>query len=183
VDAEFVRSHVTAPGFAVVDARAASFYDGSQEGGPKDHRKAGHVAGAHNVPFSDVSTPDLKLKSPEELAAVFLNAGVQPGDTVVTYCHIGQQATATLFAALILGHPVLLYDGSFEDWARRDLPVDNPSGRNRGMFLRHLSNVLRYTNMLNSWSATPGGSQEVGADSFDGWKGRGRPCLGFELCI
>jgi thiosulfate/3-mercaptopyruvate sulfurtransferase len=127
VDAEFVRSHVTMPAFAVVDARAASFYDGTQEGGPKDHRKAGHIAGARSVPFTEVSTSDLKLKSPEELAAVFSKAGVQPGDTVVTYCHIGQQATATLFAALTLGHPVLLYDGSFEDWARRDLPVDNPS--------------------------------------------------------
>ncbi len=131
VDAEFVRSHVAASGFAVVDARAVSFYDGTQEGGPKDHRKAGHIAGAHSVPYSDVTTPDLKLKSPEELAAVFSKAGVQPGDTVVTYCHVGQQATATLFAALTLGHPVLLYDGSFEDWARRDLPVDNPSGKDR----------------------------------------------------
>jgi thiosulfate/3-mercaptopyruvate sulfurtransferase len=32
-----------------------------------------------------------------------------------------------MFAAQTLGHPVLLYDGSFEDWARRDLPVENPS--------------------------------------------------------
>ena len=46
---------------------------------------------------------------------------------VITYCHIGQQATATLFAARTLGYSVMLYDGSFEDWSRRDLPVDNPS--------------------------------------------------------
>jgi 3-mercaptopyruvate sulfurtransferase SseA len=33
-----------------------------------------------------------------------------------------------LFAARSLGHPVRLYDGSFQDWARRtDLPVENPS--------------------------------------------------------
>ena len=122
-----MRSHLTMPGFAVVDARAASYYDGTQEGGPKDHRKAGHISGARSVPFSEVSTPDLKLKSTEELAAVFSKAGVKADDTVITYCHIGQQATATMFAALTLGHPVLLYDGSFEDWARRELPVDNPS--------------------------------------------------------
>jgi thiosulfate/3-mercaptopyruvate sulfurtransferase len=48
---------------------------------------------------------------------------VKDGDTVVAYCHIGQQATATIFGAMATGHPVLLYDGSFEDWARRDLPV------------------------------------------------------------
>jgi thiosulfate/3-mercaptopyruvate sulfurtransferase len=49
---------------------------------------------------------------------------VKPGDTVIAYCHIGQQATAAIFAARTLGHPVLLYDGSFEDWSKRaDAPV------------------------------------------------------------
>jgi thiosulfate/3-mercaptopyruvate sulfurtransferase len=127
VDAEFVRSHASVPGYAVVDARAAAFYDGTEEGGPKDHRKSGHIPGARSVPFSEMTTADLKLKGPEDLAASFNKAGIQPGDTIVAYCHIGQQATATLFGALLLSHPVLLYDGSFEDWARRDLPVDNPS--------------------------------------------------------
>jgi hypothetical protein len=52
------------------------------------------------------------------LAALFTAAGVKPGDTVVTYCHIGQQATAA-FAARTLGFKVLAYDGLFEDWSRR----------------------------------------------------------------
>ena len=39
------------------------------------------------------------------------------GETVVAYCHIGQQATAVIFGARLLGHLVLLYDGSFQDWA------------------------------------------------------------------
>jgi thiosulfate/3-mercaptopyruvate sulfurtransferase len=35
-----------------------------------------------------------------------------------------------LFAARLLGHPVLLYDGSFEDWTQhKDFPVDNPARR------------------------------------------------------
>jgi thiosulfate/3-mercaptopyruvate sulfurtransferase len=35
-----------------------------------------------------------------------------------------------LFAARLTGHPVLLYDGSFEDWSRRaDFPVENPASR------------------------------------------------------
>jgi len=126
VDAEFVRAHSNTPGYAVVDARASAFYDGSQQGGPRDRRKAGHIPGARSVPFSDMVSADMRLKSPEALAALFRGAGVRDGDTVVAYCHIGQQATATLFGAMTLGHPVLLYDGSFEDWARRDLPVENP---------------------------------------------------------
>src|SRR3712207_9545320 len=63
------------------------------------------------------------------LAKLFRDAGVAPGDTVVTYCHIGQQATAVLLAARLLGHPVRLYDGSFEDWARRGLPTETGRAR------------------------------------------------------
>jgi thiosulfate/3-mercaptopyruvate sulfurtransferase len=127
VDAEFVRTHATADGFAVVDARDKAFYDGTQEGGPRDRRVSGHIPGARSVPFGEMTTDDMKLKSVAELSALFEHAGIRPGDTVITYCHIGQQATATLFGALTLGHPVLLYDGSFEDWARRQLPVENPA--------------------------------------------------------
>ena len=50
---------------------------------------------------------------------------MQPGDTVLGYCHIGQQMTAVLFAARTLGHDVLLYDGSMQDWSRRkEYPVE-----------------------------------------------------------
>jgi thiosulfate/3-mercaptopyruvate sulfurtransferase len=124
VDAEFVKAHNNKPGFALVDARDAAFYSGAQEGGPRDHRARGHIAGARSVPFSSLAGDDLRLKSPADLAAIFQNAGVGPGDTVIGYCHIGQQATAMLFAAQTMGHPVLLYDGSFEDWARRGYPTD-----------------------------------------------------------
>ena len=58
---------------------------------------------------------------------MFRAAGVKPGDTIIGYCHIGQQATAMLFAARTLGYNVLLYDGSFTEWQKKDLPVENPS--------------------------------------------------------
>jgi thiosulfate/3-mercaptopyruvate sulfurtransferase len=128
VDAEFVKAHLNTPAFAIVDARLPAFYDGTRTGGraPSEH-KTGHVAGALNAPFDSFTSADVQLKPAEEIAAVFTKAGVKPGDTVIGYCHIGQQATAMLFAARTLGYRVLLYDGSFEDWSRRDLPVDNPS--------------------------------------------------------
>ncbi|HEY8573957.1 sulfurtransferase [Phenylobacterium sp.] len=125
VDADFVRKHISAPGYAIVDARAPDFYSGARPGGPpqKPH-KAGHIAGAKSVPFSAVTTADLKLASPEDIAAKFKAAGVKKGDTVIAYCHVGQQATATLFAARTLGINALLYDGSFEEWSRLDGPVE-----------------------------------------------------------
>lgn len=124
VDADYVRSHLDAPGIAVVDARVAEFYDGSETGGAHGlaHR-TGHIQGARSIPYTEVTDKELVLRPRADLQALFARAGVKPGDTVVGYCHIGQQATAMLFAARLLGHPVLLYDGSFEDWSRGD---ENP---------------------------------------------------------
>jgi thiosulfate/3-mercaptopyruvate sulfurtransferase len=131
VDAAWVRSHVGKSGISVVDGRAAAFYDGVQTGrGMHSTQRTGHISGAKSVPFTEITDENLKLRSREELAAIFQKVGVQPGDTVVGYCHIGQQATGMLFAARSLGHPILLYDGSFEDWsAHADYPVENPSAK------------------------------------------------------
>jgi thiosulfate/3-mercaptopyruvate sulfurtransferase len=129
VDADYVRTHLGTPGVAVVDARSAVFYDGVDTGGPDDQKhRTGHIAGARSVPFTEITDDQLILRSPDALAALFTKAGVKPDDTVIGYCHIGQQATAMLFAARSLGHRVLLYDGSFEDWSRHsDFPVENPA--------------------------------------------------------
>jgi len=125
VDAAFVKANLKAPNVAIVDARLAPFYDGTQIGGsPQAPHKTGHIEGAHNVPWSDLTTDSQTFKPAAELRDRFAQAGVKPGDTVVGYCHIGQQATAMIFAARTLGFKVLLYDGSFEDWSKQpDAPV------------------------------------------------------------
>jgi thiosulfate/3-mercaptopyruvate sulfurtransferase len=129
VDADYVKAHLHVAGTALVDARDPMFYKGASTGGGPDHpHRRGHIAGAVSIPFSTLTDDTLMVRSQADLEAAFTRAGVKPGDTVVAYCHIGQQATAALFAARALAHPVLLYDGSFEDWSRRDgYPVDDPS--------------------------------------------------------
>src|SRR4029077_14221088 len=87
---------------------------------PTRPHKAGHIEGARSVPFSTVTTADLKLAPEAEIAERFKHAGVKAGDTVIVYCHVGQQATATLLAARSLGIEARLYDGSFEEWSRLD---------------------------------------------------------------
>ena len=129
VDANYVNAHARTPGVSIVDARAAAYYEGVPRGrgGPS---RLGHIPGAKSIPFTAVNNDDGTLKSNEQLAAIFAKAGVQPKDTVVGYCHIGQQATAMLFAARALGHPVLLYDGSFTEWEKlTQFPVENPSAK------------------------------------------------------
>jgi thiosulfate/3-mercaptopyruvate sulfurtransferase len=120
VTADFVEAQAGKPGFAVVDGRAAAFYDGVQAG---TGGKKGHVPGALSIPFTHLADDRLHVRSRAELERIFRDAGVKPGDVVVGYCHIGQQATAMLFAARLLGHDVRLYDGSFQDWSLRNKPI------------------------------------------------------------
>ena len=111
-DIAFVRSIAQRPGHRLVDGRAPVYYNGtetSQEG-------YGHIAGAVSIPFTQV-TDSQQMIDRARLAALFQNAGIKPGETIVAYCHIGQQATAVIFAARVLGHPVMLYDGSMHDWS------------------------------------------------------------------
>jgi thiosulfate/3-mercaptopyruvate sulfurtransferase len=64
------------------------------------------------------------LYSPALLRDMFARTGIKPGDRVVSYCHIGMQATMVYFAARYLGYDARLYDGSWEDWsAHQELPA------------------------------------------------------------
>ena len=96
----------------LIDARLPEFYNGTQA----TYEKSGHIPGAINLPFAELLDGSAQFNK-DRLAGLFKKAGINPGDTVVAYCHIGQQATALIFAARLLDHPVKLYDGSFQDWS------------------------------------------------------------------
>ena len=126
VTADFMQAHLKTPGYAVIDGRAPEFYSGTQASmGGK-----GHLPGARNIPFTTITAADGKMKSPEELRQMFTEAGYKPGDHVLAYCHIGIQATAVVFAARTLGIDAKLYDGSFQDWVKRGLPVETSAAGN-----------------------------------------------------
>ena len=114
----------------VIDARSPEFYDGSNPGGMT---RAGRIPGAKNIPFSSIVDEKNIFKDEAVLRKMFTDAGVKPYDTIVAYCHIGQQGSLVYFAAKSLGYKVKLYDGSFEEWsADRTLPVDDPKQNERG---------------------------------------------------
>jgi thiosulfate/3-mercaptopyruvate sulfurtransferase len=123
VDATWVSSNLNKPGMAILDARNAKFYTGQDAG---QMPRAGHIPSARNIPFSTlVEDGTNKFKSAEALRTLFTGAGVKPGDTIATYCHIGQQASLLYFVARYLGYDAHLYDGSFQDWSNRsELPVE-----------------------------------------------------------
>ncbi len=116
VGADFVASVRQRPNHVLVDARAPVFYTGIT---PTMNGKAGHIPGAVNIPFTEITDNEQRIDR-ARVEALFRKAGVKPGDTVVVYCHVGQQATAVIFAARLLGHAAVLYDGAFQDWAVND---------------------------------------------------------------
>lgn len=127
VDHRWLQARANAPRVRLIDARAPMFFEGPRMdmGGGRSH-DAGHIAGARNLPFNTLGNDSLLFLPVDELRRRYAEAGVQPGDTVVAYCHVGQQATVVIFGARLLGHAVRLYDGSMDDWEKRGLPLENP---------------------------------------------------------
>lgn len=109
----------------IIDARLTRFYNGDGGGFPRP----GHIPTAVNVPLSSVSTNGY-LKSTGELKTLFADAGVDQNKPVITYCHIGQQATLLWFVATMLGHDARMFDGSFQEWSgTARLPVVSPPSK------------------------------------------------------
>ena len=131
-DADWVAARLTSPGTAIIDARAPAFYQGAET----RQARLGHIPGAANLPFNSVINADGSFKPAETIRTMLIGAGAAPGDTVVTYCHIGQQASLAWFSARMMGYQAKLYDGSMQEWsARRDLPVVAPVARTRDSLL------------------------------------------------
>ncbi len=107
---------------ALVDARLPRFYNGDGGGYPRP----GHIPTAANIPFASVSENG-RFKAPTELRRLFVDAGVTAGKPVVTYCHIGQQASLLWFVATLIGYDARMFDGSFQEWSGTErLPVVVP---------------------------------------------------------
>src|SRR5690606_20882098 len=106
-------------------ARPQEQYSGTDAGGGVE--RPGHIPGAVNLFWEEMveSTDPLAVRSPDELRAMLEAAGVEAGDTVVTYCRTGMQASFAYFVARSLGYDARMYDASYMDWNRRsELPVE-----------------------------------------------------------
>ncbi|MBI2427285.1 MAG: sulfurtransferase [Ignavibacteriales bacterium] len=115
-DADWVKQNLSNPKVMIVDARTKTFYDGNGGGVARQ----GHIKGAKNLVYSSMLDSTGKIKSKNDLQHVFDSVGVAKGTTIVTYCHVGQQATLVYYAAKYLGYDAKVYDGCFEDWNVRD---------------------------------------------------------------
>jgi thiosulfate/3-mercaptopyruvate sulfurtransferase len=114
-DLAWTAAQQAAPNTALLDARPAKQFTGEDAGGLA---RSGHLPGAVSLYWMQhlVSPENPTLKPVAELRKLFAEAGVQPDQTVVTYCRSGMQASHSYFTAKYLGYDVKLYDGSFGEW-------------------------------------------------------------------
>ena len=119
-----VKSSLHRSGVRILDARSPEAYHGDPKTARAGYR-AGHIEGAGNLHYDSLLTENGKLRPLSELQSKFAAAGVKPGDRVVTYCFIGQQASALYWISRYAGYDTRLYDGSMDEWSRHEeLPVE-----------------------------------------------------------
>ncbi len=99
----------------VFDSRTPAEYSGAD---PRKNARGGHLPTAINVPHTELLDSRGRLKSPDELARIFDQAGLERGRPVITHCESGGRASLAALAAQRAGYgPVMNYYLSFGDWA------------------------------------------------------------------
>lgn len=86
--------------------------------------KDSHIPGASSLFWMDmlVSSENPVLKPEAELRRMYAKAHAAPGRQLVTYCRTGMQAAFDYFVAKYLGYDPSMYDASFFEWSKKDLP-------------------------------------------------------------
>jgi thiosulfate/3-mercaptopyruvate sulfurtransferase len=118
-DLSWIAANGGSPDVSIIDSRPAKQYEGEDAGGLP---RAGHIPGAKSLYWMQhlVSSENPMMKPASELRKMFEAAGVKPGQTVVTYCRTGMQASHSYFTAKYLGYDVKMYDGSFSQWSNAE---------------------------------------------------------------
>ncbi|KAF6034688.1 mpst [Bugula neritina] len=124
-----IKTNITDKNFLLVDARSEGRFKGvSPE--PRKDIKPGHIPDSKCM-FWTKFLEGGHFKSPEQLAQVYKEAGVDPMAPHVATCGSGVTACFIALSSYMLGNlDVPVYDGAWFDWyqhAPDDLKVDVPS--------------------------------------------------------
>jgi thiosulfate/3-mercaptopyruvate sulfurtransferase len=99
----------------VLDVRRLEEYEGAMGHGC-DPRQ-GHIPGA--VHFR---VEEMLLYSDDEMRE---RLGLPDGAEIVAYCHSGSRSAAAVQILRGLGYDARNYSGSWHEWSRTDLPLEN----------------------------------------------------------
>ena len=104
------------PAEQVLDARSADRVFGTGID-PVHGGQNGRIPGALNLPFTQVLNADGTYKSPDQLRAAIMAAGIDLDAPVTATCGSGVTASVLLFAMHLVGkNDTALYDGSWSEW-------------------------------------------------------------------
>jgi thiosulfate/3-mercaptopyruvate sulfurtransferase len=115
-----------------VDFRSREEFSGERAIGDD---QAGHIPGAVNIVWRDLAPasderneqakpPQALLRPRVEIERMLAAAGLQPGDQIVAYCRSGPRAALGYLALREAGYSVRLFDGSWAQWSRLELPSE-----------------------------------------------------------
>ena len=109
----------------IIDARAPGRFLGIDPE-PRKGLRSGHIPGSKNVFFKTLLQDDRTMKSPDDLRATFIAAGVDMSKPVITSCGSGITAAILNLALTQTGkRDHFLYDGSWAEWGMsHSLPVE-----------------------------------------------------------
>jgi len=109
---------------AILDARPDDEFTGAKLS--EEVSKAGHIPHAAGLYWMKnlESTANPVLLPEAELRRMYSALGAGPQKKVVSYCRSGMQSSFDYFVARYLGYEAGMYDGSFYEWSRKELPVE-----------------------------------------------------------
>ena len=127
-----VLAHVGSGG-QLVDVRSPDEFNGvimAPPGLPETAQRKGHVPGASNIPWATAVAADGTFKSADELHEVYGSRGIDPSQSVIAYCRIGERSSHSWFALkYLMGiENATNYDGSWTEYGSVvGVPIENPT--------------------------------------------------------
>ncbi|MBI3226527.1 MAG: sulfurtransferase [Mycolicibacterium cosmeticum] len=99
----------------LVCALSAAAFSGAE---PTRYSRRGHIPGSTNLPARALLDAHGLLRPPDEIAALYREAGVDLTREVLLYCGGGISATVNALALTVAGvDRIRIYDGSLEEWS------------------------------------------------------------------